>query len=181
LVGSTLNSHFTSCNDEVWRLVRRAPKENEIFWDPANNILEKSSIENYDTIIHLGGANISAHRWNKKYKNMILLSRIESTRLLANIISQLKNPPKLFLCASATGYYGNRFGEELTEASTAGNSFLSEVVSKWEQSAQSAKSADVRIVYLRFGVILSNAQGALKKMLPVFRFGLGGKIGPGNQ
>ena len=181
LVGSTLVNHFKSAEHDVWRLVRRDPGQNEIFWQPANHLLEPAAIEDFDIIIHLAGENISGHRWTQKFKSLILKSRINSTSLLANTIAQLENKPKLFICASATGYYGNRADEPLTELSPAGNSFLSDVVNKWEDAAYPAVSAGVRTVYLRFGVILSTQHGALSRLLPIFKLGLGGTIGSGKQ
>ena len=181
LVGSALLAHFGSPNYDVWRLVRRDPGPKEIFWDPANQILENSAIENFDIVIHLSGENISGKRWNERFKTQILKSRTESTSFLATAISKLQSPPKLFACASATGYYGNRGDTVLSESASAGEMFLSQVVSEWEHAAQPVVSAGIRAIFMRFGVILSPDEGALKKVLPLFKSGLGGKIGPGDQ
>jgi uncharacterized protein len=181
LVGSALLEHFSASDYDVWRLVRRDPGLKEIFWDPANQVLENSAIENFDIVIHLSGENISGKRWSKRFKEQIVKSRIESTSLLSTAISKTQNKPKLFACASATGYYGNRGDAELSESANAGEMFLSYVVSNWENAAQPVVSAGIRTIFMRFGVILSPDEGALKKVLPIFKSGLGGKIGPGNQ
>lgn len=181
LIGSALLAHFSSSNYDVWRLVRRDPQADEIFWDPANQILDNSAIENFDIVIHLSGENISGKRWNAAFKKQILNSRTNSTSLLATAVSKLKRPPKLFASASATGYYGDRGDKIISESDSAGDMFLSDVVTRWENSAQPAISAGIRTVFMRFGVILSPDDGALKKVLLLFKSGLGGKIGPGDQ
>lgn len=181
LVGSTLVNYFTAKKHDVWRLVRHEPGENELFWDPAREKLDPTAIENFDCVIHLSGENISRRRWSKAVKAEIISSRIDSTALLASALGGLKHKPKLFACASATGYYGDRDSEELTEESAAGNTFLSDVVINWENAASPAVTAGIRTVFLRFGVILSTANGALKKMLPLFKSGLGGRLGSGKQ
>ncbi len=148
---------------------------------PQNSRLTASDIEGFDVVIHLSGENISGRRWSPGFKKKILNSRVDSTRLLAKVISQLNNPPKLFACASATGFYGDQGEKQVTETSPPGSGFLTEVVLRWEEAAQALTSAGIRTIFLRFGVVLSPSAGALKILIPIFKMGLGGKIGSGKQ
>ena len=132
-------------------------------------------------MIHLAGENIGAKRWTPQQKQKIADSRIRSTSLLVDSISRLDNPPRLLICASAVGYYGNRGDELLTEASTPGNGFLCEVCRDWEAEALKAGSFGLRVVCLRTGMVLSREGGTLERMLPMFKMGLGGSFGSGNQ
>lgn len=142
---------------------------------------EKSSLEGQEVIIHLAGENIGNKRWSDTQKRKIKESRILSTQYLCETILSLKTPPRIFICASAMGYYGDRGLETLTEESKPGNTFLSEVVQAWEKQTDLLKTAPIRILNLRFGLVLSKKGGALARMLPIFRMGLGGAVGNGNQ
>lgn len=141
-----------------------------------------SEIENCDLIIHLAGANISAGRWTKKIKNDIFSSRVEGTQQLVALMGTLKNPPPVFMCASAIGYYGHESSGPLTESSAPGKTFLADVCVHWEAAARSAALINnMRVITLRFAPILSTTGGMLKAMLPVFKAGLGGPIANGTQ
>ena len=185
LVGSTLVKHFLNENHDVFCLVRNPLEvfsDQQILLDIKNKTIEDDRLEGADIVIHLAGANIASKRWSKKYKTQILDSRLTSTQIIAKALAQLKNPPKLFLCASAVGYYGNQWNDEpITESACKGNGFLSDVCDLWEKSTFPAKNAGIRTINLRFGAILSKKSGALAKMLIPFRLGLGGRVGDGFQ
>ncbi len=134
-----------------------------------------------DAVVHLAGENISAGRWTDARKARIRDSRVQGTRLLCESLVGLSQPPKVLVCASAVGYYGDRKDEVLTEESTPGAGFLAEVCREWEEAAESAAQASIRVVYLRTGIVLSPSGGALAKMLLPFKLGLGGRIGGGGQ
>ncbi len=137
-------------------------------------------LEGFDAIIHLSGANI-AQRWSAEYKQEIVTSRVASTQALCEALAGVQRRPRVLLCASATGIYGDRGDEILTEESEAGSGFLAETCKAWEQATKRAGDLGIRVVHLRFGVVLSREGGALKKMLPAFRWGLGGRLGSGRQ
>ena len=178
LIGSALVPHLSSRGHEVTRLVRRAAKAGESQWDPARGVIDAQLVGAADAIIHLSGAGIGDKRWSNSYKREILDSRVKSTKLLASVIAGAAKRPGVFLSGSAIGYYGARGDEMLDESSTAGTGFLADVCKEWEAAA---KGAGTRTVFLRTGIVLSPAGGALKKQLPLFRAGLGGKFGRGDQ
>jgi uncharacterized protein len=136
-----------------------------------------AGLENADAVVHLAGAPIAV-RWTARRKREILESRVSGTRRIVDAIAKLQRAPRVFVSASAIGYYGDRGGEELTEESSPGTDFLADVVREWERAAQ---GASVRSVQLRFGIVLSPRGGALAKMLPAFRIGIGGRLGSGGQ
>lgn len=183
LVGTALTAALTTGGHEVARLVRRPPRSvsNEIHWDPAHGELDTAALEGFDALVHLGGVSIASRRWSATAKQAIHDSRIGSTRLLSQTLARLQRPPRTFLCASATGYYGNRGDERLTEDSPPGTGFLPELCQAWEAATDGARQAGVRVVNLRLGLVLSAGGGVLAKMLPAFRKGLGGAIGNGRQ
>lgn len=183
IIASTLIPFLTTGGHRVFRLVRKPPEpfSDDVYFNPAHGIIDMHRMENMDIVIHLAGENIGSGPWIRNKKNRILESRTKSTALLAKALSNLKNPPKLFACASAIGYYGNCGEETLAESGKPGCDFISDVCEQWEASAAPAKTAGIRTVFLRIGVVLTPAGGALKKMLPVFNAGLGGPIGTGRQ
>ncbi len=154
-----------------------------ILWEPqaAQPFADLRQLENFDAVIHLAGANLSAHRWTPEYKKTIRDSRTSTTGALALTLARLQTPPKVLLCASATGFYGSRGDEVLPEDAAAGTGFLSEVCQAWEAAAAPAVSAGMRVAHMRFGVVLTPYGGALKQMLPLFRSGVGGRLGDGKQ
>jgi uncharacterized protein (TIGR01777 family) len=180
LIGSALIPSLESHGYEVVRLVRKGPgKSNEIQWDPMHPI-PPETVSGYEAVIHLSGESITG-RWTAAKKTRIRDSRVVSTRNLSEALSKCQNPPKTFLCASATGYYGNRGDEVLTEESAPGVGFLPKACIEWEAATAPAANAGIRTVNLRTGIVLSCDGGALKQMLLPFRLGLGGRIGSGHQ
>lgn len=175
-VGAYLVALLKMFNYEVFTLVRSpSTHPSEIHWDPEKKILDRNQLEGMDAIIHLTGENIAEHFWTKREKEKIYTSRVHSTAFLANELNALKNPPKLFLCASACGFYGDRGEEEVTESASCGEGFLAEVAQAWEKSANIYQKG--RVVSTRFGVVIHPKGGILKKMLPLFRLGLGAVLG----
>jgi len=183
MVGSYLIPYFSQKGHSVFRLLRNPKKSRpgDILWDPAKLKLDHAPLSGFQVIIHLSGENLANWLWTKKQKDRIKKSRIDSTRLLAGIVSEMPDPKPVFLCASASGYYGDRGGEILTEQSSAGSGFLAEVVREWEDAADAARQAGVRVVHLRLGVILSSQGGFLSRIVPLFKLGLGDRIGNGRQ
>ena len=181
LIGSTLVPALRGDGHDVVRLVRREPaRSDEIRWDPAAGALELASLEGVDAVVNLSGANLD-RRWTERAKREILESRTKSTGLLASVAAALDPRPSAFLCAGGTGVYGNRGDEILTEESAPGDGFLADVTSQTEASSLPAREAGIRVVHFRQGMVLSHKGGALKRMLPFFRFGLGGPVGSGAQ
>lgn len=179
LVGSALIESLFKNGHSIQCLKRDTTPETHHFWD--TDSLPKDHNDGFDTIIHLAGENVANGRWTKKKKEQILNSRLDGTRELIDYISLLANKPKVFLCASAIGYYGDRGNEILDEGSSLGVGFLAEVCRQWEKETQRLSSLGIRIVNLRFGMILSPNGGALHKMIPPFKAGLGGVVGTGKQ
>ena len=181
LIGTQLVAKLSNSGHEVIRLVRRSPKSGEIQWNPKSGSLDAAALEGADAVIHLSGAGIGDKRWSDAYRKEILDSRTTTTALLATTIASLSRKPSVFLSGSAIGIYGACNDEQLTEVSTHGTGFLADVCKQWEAAAKPAVDAGVRTVYLRTGIVLTPKGGALKKLLPLFRLGLGGKFGNGKQ
>ena len=192
LVGTALIRDLLSKGDQVDVLVRGSANENSskketsskgkrIPWDPAAGVISVEALEGYDAIVHLGGESIAEGRWTDEKMARIRDSRIDGTRLLASAMAKLTQKPKVFICASAIGFYGDRGEEVLTESSGLGSGFLADVCNAWEAACAPARDAGVRVVNMRIGVVLSKSGGALAKMLLPFKMGVGGKIGNGKQ
>jgi uncharacterized protein len=181
LIGTQLVATLKSSGHEVVQLVRRSAAAGQIMWDPKSGKLDPASLEGCDAVIHLSGAGIGDKRWSDAYRKEILDSRTATTLLLANTIASLQRKPSVFLSGSAIGIYGARGDEQLTETSAHGTGFLADVCKQWEAAAKPAIDAGVRTVFLRTGIVLSPKGGALKKLLPLFRLGIGGKFGNGKQ
>ena len=181
LIGTQLVTTLKSSGHEVVQLVRRSAAAGQIMWDPKSGKLDPASLEGCDAVIHLSGAGIGDKRWSDAYRKEILDSRTATTSLLANTIASLQRKPSVFLSGSAIGIYGARGDEQLTETSEHGTGFLADVCEQWEAAAKPAIDAGVRTVFLRTGIVLSPKGGALKKLLPLFRLGVGGKFGNGKQ
>jgi hypothetical protein len=152
-------------------------------WDPysATPVSRPRSLDGATAAVHLSGANLAGRRWTSSYKREILASRVRPTHALATVLAGLRPKPAVLVCASAIGIYGSRGGELLTEGSLPGSGFLPKVCLAWEKATQPAADAGIRVVHLRFGVVLSPHGGALAQLLPVFRAGLGGRLGSGRQ
>jgi uncharacterized protein (TIGR01777 family) len=181
LIGKQLVEQLQQHGHDVVRLVRRAAGTGEIMWDPKAGVLSASALEGADAVIHLSGAGIGDKRWTSSYKREILESRTITTNLIATTIANMNRKPSVFLSGSAIGIYGPRGDEQLTEVSTDGTSFLADVCKQWEDAAKPASDAGIRTVLLRTGIVLTPKGGALKKQLPLFQLGLGGKFGNGKQ
>lgn len=182
LIGSALVREAEKNQIEVVKLVRRAPKDkSEVQWDPNRAILDLEAIEKSTAIVHLAGAGVGDRRWTKKYKKEILNSRVKTTETLANAIVNLRNPPSVFVSGSAMGYYGDTGYLAVDENASLGEGFLSDVVFNWEYAAQRVRNNNIRVVHPRTGLVMSKRGGLLRKVLPLFRLGLGGKLGNGKQ
>lgn len=181
LIGKTLQPLLRESGYQITRLVRRpAEKEDERSWDPGVERLSTRTLEGCDVLIHLAGENIAVGRWTEKQKQKIRESRVHSTRILAEAIAGMAQPPKAFIVASATGYYGDRGDEILDEDSPPGEGFLADVCLAWEQAADPCRER-TRVCHVRTGIVLSPDGGALGTMLTPFKLGVGGKVGSGNQ
>jgi uncharacterized protein (TIGR01777 family) len=184
MLGSAIRLALRQRNAALLQLVRRDPAtDNQIAWDPADRppVTNPSRLEGCDAAIHLSGASVAGRRWTPEYKAELLASRVNSTVSLSTLLAGLRYPPKTLLVASAIGFYGDRGEEMLDETSLPGVGFLPDVCQQWEAASRPAAEAGIRIVHLRFGVVLGPGKGALEQMLPLFRLGLGGKIGSGRQ
>jgi hypothetical protein len=183
LVGSALTLALRAAGQTVNRLVRpggtAAP--GDVYWDPPAGRTENGGLEGVDAIVHLAGASIAAGRWTEARKKVLRASRVDATRHLVSACKKLARPPKIFISASAIGYYGNRGDEELSEESEPGSDFLAEVAQAWEAEAAKAGEFGARAAQMRFGVILSKHGGALPRMLLPFKLGVGGRLGSGRQ
>jgi len=179
-MGAALVPALTAGGASVTRLVRKATADpDQIIWDPARP-LSPDSVSGFDAVIHLAGESIVG-RWTAAKKRHILESRVQGTSHLAEAAAQASPPPRVFISASAVGFYGNRGDEILREASASGEGFAAEICRQWEAATQPAARAGIRTAQMRFGVVMSAEGGALPKMLTPFRLGLGGRMGSGRQ
>ena len=183
LVGTALVDALQADGHVARRIVRRPAHDynREIQWDPVAGTIEAAKLGDVDAIVHLAGENLAAHRWNEATKARIRDSRILGTRLLCQTIASLPTRPAVLVSASAVGYYGDRGEEPVDESSPPGRGFLAELCQQWEAETRIARDADIRVVNLRLGVVLSPHGGALAKMLTPFKLGVGGVIGSGQQ
>ena len=183
LIGSAAATALKSDGHDVVHLVRpgKPPNPGDVQWDPMRATVDVAALEGVEVVIHLSGAGIADGRWTEERKQLLRSSRIDTTRVLVDSLSRLKQKPRVLIVASAIGYYGNRGDEILTESSTTGTDFLALVCRDWEAEASRAAARGIRTVMLRTGVVLSGKGGALPKMLPLFKLGLGGRLGSGQQ
>ena len=200
LIGSALLERLSTGGHRVTRLVRQSlrtasgaspggrsqadPTADEVHWDPSQGVIDLDGLESagpFDGVVHLAGAGIGDKRWSPSRKKVVLDSRIDSTALLVTSLLQLAPRPPVLISASAVGYYGDGGDRELTEEAPQGSGFLAELCGSWEQAAAPAADAGIRTVNLRSGIVLSPSGGALAKMLPLFKLGLGGRLGSGTQ
>jgi uncharacterized protein (TIGR01777 family) len=181
LIGSALIPHLVAAGHEVVRIVRGQAAAGEIGWDPPNRFIEAEKLHGIDAVAHLAGAGVADRRWNAAYKREILSSRVDGTTTLAQALAGMSIRPSAMVSASAVGYYGSRGDAVLTEDSGPGVGFLAGVCAQWESSTAPAVDAGIRVATLRTGVVLSAAGGALRTQLPLFRLGLGARLGAGTQ
>lgn len=182
LLGSALVRALRADHRPVLRLVRRESTEpDEAFWDPQRGVLDPSVLEGAEAVVHLAGAGIADSRWTESYKREVLRSRVDGTRTLTQALATLDEKPGVLLSGSAVGFYGDTGDRYVDESAPAGKGFLAEVVEAWEAAAAPAREAGIRVVWLRTGVVLSAAGGALAKVLPIFRVGAGAPLGSGKQ
>ena len=183
LIGRALIGRLESSEHEVVRLVRPTSRRGVtgVKWDPAAGLLNTSELEGFDAVVHLAGENIADRRWSEEQKRRIRDSRVIGTTLLAETLAGLDSPPSVFVCASAGGYYGDRGDEILTDWATSGTDFLAQATREWEEATAPASEAGIRVVNMRISVVLTAAGGMLKRILPIFKLGLGGRLGSGSQ
>lgn len=181
LIGRALTASLLEDGHDVLRLVRGGPVEaGRARWDPARGQLDPSLIDGADVVVGLGGAGVGDHRWTAAYRQELRDSRVNGTALLADAIAAVAHPPKVFVSASAIGYYGDVDGREVDESAPPGRDFLAGLTVEWEAAAEAAVGR-TRVVHPRFGIVLSSSGGAFGRMLPLARLGLGGPLGGGHQ
>ena len=182
LIGGALGDSLRRAGWRVLRLRRGGPAgPDDIPWNPTAGDLDASRLEGLDAVVHLGGASIAGGRWTDARKRMLRDSRVLGAELLARSLARCDAPPPVWLCASAVGIYGHRPGERLDESAYPGAGFLADLAREWEEAALGAPLPDLRRVAMRIGLVLSGQGGALPRMLPAFRLGLGGPQGDGAQ
>jgi len=184
LIGTALVAALRADGHEVIRLVRVAPAPPDaVAWDPRADRggLGPRSLDGVAAVVHLAAAGVADKRWTPRYQAEIRDSRARGTQALAGALAAMATPPAVLLSGSAIGWYGDTGGREVTESDPAGSGFLSEVVRDWEAATASAAQAGIRVVTLRSGLVLSSEGGILARLLPLFRLGLGGRIGTGRQ
>ena len=181
LVGSALSTRLDELGHDVVPVVRGTPGDGEIGWSVDEERIEDGAFDGLDAVVHLAGAPIAGKRWSDEYKREIRSSRIVGTALVADAVNAATDGPAVLLSGSAVGYYGTSVGATFTEDDAPGDGFLAETCVAWEAAAAPAKVDGTRVVHLRTGIVLSADDGALAKQLPLFRFGLGGTLGSGEQ
>lgn len=182
LIGTALVPHLRSVGYEVVRLVRRpAAADDEVSWDPATGSVDLDRLAGIDAVVNLAGAGVGDHRWTDAYKRQILDSRVDSTHTIVRAMTELQPRPRVLVSASAIGWYGDTGDTAVDETAPAGTGFLADVVRAWEAAADPAAAAGIRVVHPRTGLVVAKSGGAWGRMFPLFRLGLGGKLGSGHQ
>ena len=182
LIGSALVPALRARGDDVVRLVRRAPSApDEVRWDPQAGTIDLAALAGTDGVVHLAGAGVGDKRWTDAYKAEIRDSRVQGTTTIAKAMASLDPRPRVLVCGSAIGYYGDTGDRKVTEESPQGTGFLADVLADWEASAAPAAQAGIRVAYARTGLVVSSRGGAWKRLMPIFKLGLGGKVGSGRQ
>ncbi|MDQ1287956.1 MAG: family oxidoreductase [Actinomycetota bacterium] len=182
LIGTALVSQLHAAGHDVVRLVRRPPRAaDEISWDPSNGSVDVGQLQGVEGAVNLAGAGIGDRRWTSSYQELLVSSRVDSTRTLAEALASLDPLPRVLVSGSAVGFYGDRGDEVLTEDASPGRGFLADLTQAWEAAASPATDAGIRVVTARTGIVLSPDGGALARMLPLARLGLGGPLGSGDQ
>jgi uncharacterized protein len=182
LIGQPLVRRLRADGHEVVQLVRHEPREpGDVRWDPAAGELDDAALAGVEAAVNLNGVGVGDRRWTPDYQELIRSSRVNATRTLAAALARLDPLPRVLLSSSAIGYYGERGDEELKESSGPGTSFLADVCQDWEAAARPAEDAGITVTYLRSGLVMANHGGAFGRLLPLFRLGLGGKLGDGSM
>ncbi len=183
LIGMALRDYCASAGIDVLRLVRDKPKDrrDELFWDYEHELLDWTGLNGCDAVVHLAGAPLTAGRWTEKQRRKIFDSRVKATQFLCQCLEEMPHPPATLLTASAIGYYGDRDDEVLTEESGLGEGFLTDVCEAWEAATGPARKKGIRVVPMRFGLVVSSRGGALPMMVRPFKLGIGGRLGNGRQ
>ena len=181
-IGSALVPHLRAAGHDVQRVVRRAAAApDEITWDPAKGTIDLAALNGVDGVVHLAGAGVGDHRWSDDYKREILDSRIDSTNTIVRAMQQVEHRPRVLVSASAIGWYGDTGDRIVDETAPAGTGFLADVVRAWEGASQVAVESGIRVVNPRTGLVVAKSGGAWARMFPLFKLGLGGKLGNGKQ
>jgi len=181
LIGTALSRHLKGTGHDVVPVVRRQPTANEIGWSVTEGRIDEDAFAGIDAVVHLAGAGIGDRRWTDDYKKLLVESRTAGTGLVAEAVRSASTPPSVVLSGSAMGYYGESLTETFDETSPNGSGFLADLCVEWEAAAQPVRSEHTRLALLRTGLVLSAEGGALKKQLPLFKLGLGGRMGHGRQ
>jgi uncharacterized protein (TIGR01777 family) len=181
MIGTALRTRLAADGHEVVPIVRTAASPGTISWDPTGGRLDPTDLEGLDAVVNLAGEGIGDHRWTAAQKRKVLDSRRLGTTLLAQGLAATTARPAVLVSGSAIGVYGDRGDEVLTEASAPGTGFLAEVATAWEDATATAEAAGIRVAHVRTGIVLDRRQGALSKLLPLFKLGLGGRMGSGRQ
>ena len=181
-IGTTLCAYLKSQGHTLLRLIRpnQIAKSDEVFWNPYEGFIDQTKLGGVEGVIHLAGENLFG-RWNAKKKKAIRESRVVGTTFLSKTLANMAVKPKVLICASGIGFYGDRGDNECFETTGNGEGFLAEVAKVWEEATKPASDADIRVVNLRFGIVLGKDGGALAKMLTPFKMGMGGPLGDGQQ
>lgn len=182
LIGSALVPALRARGDEVIRLVRRpAVAPDEVSWDPIAGTVDLDGLAGIDAVVHMAGAGVGDRRWTDSYKKTILDSRVDGTHTIVRAMTQLDPKPRTLVAGSAIGWYGETGDRAVDETAPAGTGFLADVVRAWEAAADPAREAGIRVTHARTGLVVSGAGGAWARLLPIFKLGLGGKLGSGHQ
>jgi uncharacterized protein (TIGR01777 family) len=182
LIGQPLVAHLRQQGHDVYRMVRRATSApDEITWNPESGFVDLEKLAGTEAVIHLAGAGVGDHRWTDAYKKEIRDSRVKGTDTIARAIASLDPKPRVFVCGSAIGFYGDTGDRIVTETNPAGHGFLADVVVAWEAAANPARDAGIRVVHPRTGLVVAGNGGAWGRMFPLFKAGVGGKLGSGKQ
>ncbi|WP_255950935.1 TIGR01777 family oxidoreductase [Streptomyces odontomachi] len=182
LIGSALVRSLTADGHDVVRLVRRPPREpDEVRWDPARRYVDAAGLTGCDAVVNLAGVNIAARRWNEAHKKAVRDSRVQGTATLAGALATLGTPPRVFVNGSAVGFYGDTGERAVDESAPAGEGFLPSLCQEWEGAAAPAQDAGVRTVFARTGMVVAREGGAWQRLFPLFKAGLGGRLGDGRQ
>ncbi|WP_346094622.1 TIGR01777 family oxidoreductase [Streptomyces olivaceiscleroticus] len=182
LIGTALQRSLRADGHEVLRLVRRAPRAaDEVAWDPERQTVDTASLAGCDSVVHLAGAGVGDHRWTAAYKKQIRDSRVLGTAAIAEALASLDTPPRSFVCGTAIGYYGDTGTRRVDESAPPGDGFLAGVCVDWEAAAEPAVEAGIRTAFARTGLVVSRTGGAWGRLFPIFKAGLGGRLGDGSQ